>query len=520
VREPSPLPRRFHLTDGAPLGTIIHGREPHRRCRQFHRKAVSLVKGTSGTRPRTARSDLRIRPRALRASRAVRVTGLAVISLFFAIAIASAAPVGRAAADSTQVSRWLKEAMPSSFKQGGFSGLQYWQWLGLLIVIVVGILANYTARALLWPLFRRALRRAGLGAEDESVRRARRAIGPFVGAVVWLLLIRLLGLTGTAREVSLTVTGAYAVFTGTLAGWRLVDVLADALLRLAKRTETRVDDVVVPMVRRAIKVLLVAFGAVYCAQNLNINIIPLITGLGIGGLAVAFAAKDTIENFFGSVAVVLDRSFEVGDWIVVGDVEGIVEKLGFRSTKVRTFSNSQVTIPNASLVRANVDNYGRRTYRRWSTSVYVQYDTPPEKLVAFTEGIRELVRRHPHTRKDSFEVWCNDFGESGVKILVYVFFKAPGWSAELREREHLLVDIVRLADRLGVRFAVPARTVELFQGSARPVGSQVELPPGTAGEEARKAGSQAAREITEAQLWQTEAPGPGDSGSPGTEKQR
>jgi len=473
------------------------------------------VKNVSRSRLRAAKSYLPTRTRTLRPSRAVRVIGLAVISHLFSIGIAAAAPpAGRIAADSTQVSRWLKQAMPSDFKQGGFSGLQYWQWLGLFIVIVLGVLANYTARALLRPVFRRGLQRSGLGLDDKSVQKARRSIGPFVGAVVWLLLIRLLGFTGAARDVALTATAVYAVFTGTIASWRMVDVLADALLRMAKRTESRVDDVVIPMVRKATKVFLVAFGLVYCAQNLNINIIPLITGLGIGGLAVAFAAKDTIENFFGSVAVVLDRSFEVGDWVVVGDVEGIVEQLGFRSTKVRTFSNSQVTIPNASLVRASVDNYGRRAYRRWNTTISVQYDTSPEKLLAFTEGIRELVRRHPYTRKDSYQVWCNDFADSGLKVLLYVFYQLPDWSTELRERERLLVDIVRLADRLGVKFAFPTRTVHHFQGEPGPSGSRYEIPRGTSDDEARNTGVQVAREITEGQPWRTEAPGPVEFAAP------
>ena len=120
-------------------------------------------------------------------------------------------------------------------------------------------------------------------------------------------------------------------------------------------------------------------------------------------------------------------------------------------------------MPNSNLVRAAVDNYGRRQYRRWKTYLGVQYDTPPDKLVAFTEGIRELVRSHPYTRKDYFQVYLNQFGPSSLDILLYIFHEVPDWSTELRERERMFLDIVRLADQLGVQFAFPTQTVHLYR---------------------------------------------------------
>jgi MscS family membrane protein len=181
---------------------------------------------------------------------------------------------------------------------------------------------------------------------------------------------------------------------------------------------------------------------------------------------------------------------------------------------VRTFYNSQVTVPNAALVRATVDNLGRRSYRRWKSTLGLQYDTSPEKLLAFSEGVRELVRRHPFTRKDYFQVWCNDFGPSSLDILLYVFFDTPDWSTELRERERLMVDIVRLADRLGVAFAFPTQTVHLFQEEHGPQSSLYEVPRDAHDSAAAAAGAQAARELTEQRPWRTQLPGPVDFGTP------
>ena len=164
--------------------------------------------------------------------------------------------------------------------------------------------------------------------------------------------------------------------------------------------------------------------------------------------------------------MLLDRPFRVGDWISVGDVEGVVEEVGFRSTRVRTFYASLITLPNARLIDASVDNYGARRFRRWSTRIRITYDTPPASVDAFCKGIRQLVRENESMRQDAFEIHLNEFGDHALEIMLYVFFLAPDWSAELRLRHDLALDILRLADRLGVRIALPARTVQLEPSSS------------------------------------------------------
>jgi len=175
------------------------------------------------------------------------------------------------------------------------------------------------------------------------------------------------------------------------------------------------------------------------------------------GLAFALAAKDTVENLFGSVTVLIDRPFQIGDGVVIDDLEG--------------------TVPNSRLVNTAVDNLGARRYRRLKCMIGVQYDTNPERLDAFCEGIRELIRLHPYTRKDYYMVYFNEFSDSSLNVLLYVFFETPDWATELRERHRLLVDIVRLARRLGVGFAFPTRTLHLAS-----------VPPGTSPDPPRSRG--------------------------------
>jgi len=243
------------------------------------------------------------------------------------------------------------------------------------------------------------------------------------------------------------------------------NVLID-LARLAAGTDTHLDDILVPMLSKTLKVFAVGFGLVFIADNLDIDMASLLAGMGLGGLAFALAAKDMVANIFGSITVLADRPFKIGDWIHVNGVDGTVEDIGLRTIKLRTFYNSLVTMPNSILTSSKIDNYGRRQYRRIKSMISVTYDTPPETMEAFCEGIRELIRRHPYTRKDYFHVYFNEFGAASLNVLLYCFVETPDWSTELREKHRLFVDIVRLAARLGVEFAFPTQTIHLAREAA------------------------------------------------------
>ncbi len=415
---------------------------------------------------------------------------------------------------TTAAPRGIELLIPPRLRTAQALGVRLWQWAALGLLLFAAVVIDVFSKAITGRLLSRLLR----GAPDdqrELVHRATRPVGLLIAA--WLVFggLHLLGLGGPAGVVLFAAVNVFLVLAGVLAGWRLLDVLAAYVLLQTQRTETKFDDVLVPLIRKGLKLLVLAVGLVYAAKAMSIDILPLLTGLGIGSLAFAFAAKDTIENFFGSIAVILDRPFEVGDWVVIGDVEGTVEELGFRSTRVRTFYNSQTTVPNATLVRATVDNYGRRKYRRWKTHLGLQYDTPPDLLVAFTEGVRELVRTHPYTRKDYYQVWLHQWSASSMDVLLYVFFEVPDWNTELRERERLFIDVVRLADQLGVQFAFPTQTVHLHRAEDGPDPVPAELPTSMTDRRSLIKGIRTAQQIIAGQPWRDHKPGPQTYGQVG-----
>jgi MscS family membrane protein len=368
--------------------------------------------------------------------------------------------VERQGPEAVSLGTWLRGLMPPSLRSKVLF-LEGWQWLGLIAIILAGIVAGRVFVFVATRIIHRVFDRGTRGVDPDIVIRTAGPLGALVTLLVWGLGIFWLGLPVAVFTLYYRAVRVVAIVVAVVVAYRLADLLAGLLENRADRTDTRFDDLLVPLVRKSLKVFVAAIGIVLIADTVGQDITALLAGLGLGGLALALAAQDTVSNLFGSLTVLIDRPFQVGDWVIVGDVEGTVEEVGFRSTRIRTFYNSLVTLPNSNLIKASVDNLGDRTYRRWKTTLAVTYDTPPERIDAFCEGVRELIRRHPYTRKDYFHVYLNDFGDASLNILLYTFFRTPDWATELRERHRLAVDILRLAADLGVEFAFPTQTVYL-----------------------------------------------------------
>lgn len=354
----------------------------------------------------------------------------------------------------------LRGQLPAALKERVFL-LENWRWIALLLVAAAGVAADALVSFLLRLFIRGWRQRAANGAFRDVSEKMLRPLGLVAMAAVWWIGINLLGLPDRALLILLVAVKFLASLAGVWTAYRLVDLVSAWLVQRARRTENKIDDVVAPLITRTLKIFVTVVGLIFIADNLNIDVTGLIAGLGLGGLAFALASKDMVQNLFGSVTVLLDRTFTVGDWIKVGDHEGSVEQLGFRSTRIRTFYNSVVTVPNSQFITATVDNMGERRYRRLSTRFAIAYATPPDRIEAFCEGIREIIRQHPYMRKDYYHVYLNGLGDSALEVLVYVFWETPDWSTELRERHRFLLDCLRLAAHLGVEYAFPTQTLFL-----------------------------------------------------------
>lgn len=357
-------------------------------------------------------------------------------------------------------------------------------WLGVTVRQAIGIGALALIAAAVWfaalQLLRLYLRARFGGGGREFWRRERsrlsRSLLALAAAVVVLLGFPTLGFGDSVENAVGRIATLFGAGALALLGFRMADIATDAFERRAALTESRIDDQLAPLLRTALKGGVALIGALFVLGNLGVNVTSLIAGLGLGGLAVALAAQDSIRNLLGGVTIFADRPFQVGDWVVMNDIEGTVEHVGFRSSRVRTFYNSVVTVPNARIVDTHVDNMGLRRWRRYKTTLGLAYHTSPDQLQAFTEGVRALIRANPNMRTDYYIVEFNDYGPSSLDILVYCFINAPDWNAELRTRHVLNLDIMRLARELGVEFAFPTQTLHVASTPDRPAAAP-DAPP-------------------------------------------
>ena len=211
--------------------------------------------------------------------------------------------------------------------------------------------------------------------------------------------------------------------------------------------------------KKTASILVFVVGLLMIVQNLGYDVTALIAGLGIGGVAVALAAKDTLSNIFGSIIILFDKPFIVGDWIQFEGTEGTVQSIGFRSTQIKTFYDSVVSIPNSILSNTKIDNLGKRKARRARFNLGLVYSTPPEKITQFIEEIKNIILKHPKTKKDYFQVSFSGYGDSSLNIFVNLFLQVSDWNEELSAKQNIFLEILKSARKTGVEFAFPSQSL-------------------------------------------------------------
>lgn len=366
----------------------------------------------------------------------------------------------------TVPSIWIRENFVAPRFKTPLVQLEVWQWIGIGTVLLAGIIVRIVSALVLPGISRRFLR----GEDAEMLPHVvRKALGPtcsLLMVLTWRLGLLCLDLGVTATTWAWWILYIVMIFVTIDAAYHLTDLVVGYFQSRAAKRLSAVGDVMLPLLHKLAKILIVVAGLILIVKAFGFEVGALIAGLGLGGLAIGLAAQDTIKNFFGSVNIALDRPFQVGDWVKINDTEGTVESVGLRSSRIRTFYNSEVTLPNGSIMNASVDNMGRRRYRRFKCILSLLYSTPTERLDAFCEAVREIVQTSEHTRKDSFHVYVNAFSASSIDVLLYCFLETPDWRVELETRHRLILDIVDAAHRLDVEFAFPTRTIHIARDDA------------------------------------------------------
>lgn len=362
---------------------------------------------------------------------------------------------------------WLRAQMPEALKRRVFT-FELWQWSALLGILLICVIVDFVVFLILRPIVRRVVLRCVAEPPLGAVRLAVRPLALVAGALAYLALLRLLGATGNTLTV-LVVAGRLVLTIAIVwSAWSGSDLISSAFLDKARATESKFDDMIVPLVRKSSKLFIIAMGLIYIASALEIELAPLLASFGLAGLAVSFAAQDTVRNLFGGLTIFLDRPFKIGERVILGDHDGVIEEIGFRSTKLRTLTGHLVTIPNGGITHEAVENVGRRPTIRRVMNLGITYDTSREKIedavtivrsILDEEGIREAINPIVNGNRLSPQVYFNGFEASSLNIFAIYWFSPPAYWDYLQHGQRVNLRIFEEFEKAGIEFAFPTQTL-------------------------------------------------------------
>ena len=337
------------------------------------------------------------------------------------------------------------EKFKLQFHSAPFLGLNSWQWFLIAFLIFVSFLIKFLIRTIDTLLINIT--------GKKYFKHFENPVFLLTVSGVWFFFLEISELNEYGFKVLRIL---FQVLLGSGCLWFIYSLtypLEKFIHNIISPKITRFDVYFLPLVSKMLRIIVLLFGILLIIQSLGFNVVSLLAGLGLGGLAFALAAKDTAANFFGSLMIFLDQPFKRGDVITTDGITGTVMHVGFRSTQIKTFYDSLISIPNSNLANKNIDNLQERKLRRVETLLEICYDkTNKEKLEQLIRGIRTIFQNEERIEQNSFYACFHNYGKTNLEILIYFFIKTNEWSDELKVRHHVFLEIYSLAEKLQIQF--------------------------------------------------------------------
>lgn len=349
-----------------------------------------------------------------------------------------------------------------------------WKWLALAASVLLVLFINKFVRILL----HQAKKRINIPEERTFFsyfiqQNIERGLSWILAALVGMALVENLDLPPNFEKyllLLLKVTlGIHVV--------RLAYFAADAsgllIDHITRKKQSQLGDQLAPLATKTLKALVVIIGTLVILQNFGVNVTAILAGLGLGGVALAFAAQDTVANFFGTITILLDSPFRVGDHIKIIDVEGTIEEVGFRSTRIRSLTNSVITLPNSVVAKEKIDNITeRRGICRFRHMLGFTYAATPAQIVHFCEQLHYHLKQDARVNPDRIVIQFHELAESSQNILVNFHFLVKPHESEAQILQNFLLDMVKLSQASKLDFAFPTRTLLMESTGEKLVSAQ------------------------------------------------
>jgi len=365
--------------------------------------------------------------------------------------------------------RWVREWMPQPLQRQGPLDTMWWQWIALPVLMLAALVVGRLLGALTTAFLRRLSARTATEWDDRLLERGAPALTLLWGVAVAALLLPWLALLPGAHALARSLLSGLATLTVFWALWRSVDVWAQFAMERPWAKDSPSARSLLSVTRNFAKVFVALGGLVATLAALGYPVATVLAGLGIGGLALAFGAQKTIENLFGSISLAADQPFRVGDFVKVGEFTGNVERVGMRSTRIRTLDRTLVSIPNGQLADMRIEDFASRDRIRFSATVGLVYETSEAQARRVAADIEAMLRANPKVWPDPVAKLLG-FSPSSLDVEVLCWFATSDYG-EFRElRQEALLGIMRIVTEAGTSLAFPTQRVHVVGAMATPAG--------------------------------------------------
>ncbi|HMP90333.1 MAG TPA: mechanosensitive ion channel family protein [Kiritimatiellia bacterium] len=366
--------------------------------------------------------------------------------------------------------------MDLNFNTTVVAGNELWRLVTLFGLILIALIAGKLGKI---GLLQSAdlIEKRGKVLTATSLRALARSIGFIAIAIAFPIGSAFLVMGDMIESIIRAIQGVLLSLAFGFTLYQMVDVVFIWLRNYTAKTESKMDDMLVPIVRTSLRVTIVVLTLLQVAQSLTDRpLTSILAGLGVGGLAIALAAQDTVKHFFGSLVLFADKPFQVGERITVDAADGVVEEVGFRSTRIRTLDGHLVTFPNGDLANKTIVNVTKRPFIRHRAFINITYDTPPAKVRKALDILMDLLDNHegmePHLPP---RVIFDEFASASLNILVMYWYHPGDFWKYKTFNEDLSLKILERFNAEGIDFAFPSQTLYLAGDKKRPLNATINV---------------------------------------------
>jgi len=366
----------------------------------------------------------------------------------------------------TGSSGWWDKTVSYEIIQGN----AIWRFLVILLVVLLTMAAGRTVQYFINNYALRRDEKHGVKATTLFLRCLTKPISVAIFALGLFVCKMFLvfgdgGINSVIEGYWMKIVQAVAAIALAYALYRLVDIIEYYLERWTSKTQTKLDDMLVPVIRKALRITIAIIAVLWIVDGiLGAEIKAILLSAGVGGIALALAAKDTIANFFGSVTIFADKPFQIDELVKVGEHYGPVEEVGFRSTKIRTLEGHLVTVPNSVIANTAVENVGRRPFIRRTSNITITYGSGHKKTQKAVEIIKEVLAEVSEVNTDSEKpprVYFSDFNDWSLNIYMSYWVKPADYWVYQEVNERVNLEIMRRFEAAQIEFAFPSQTLYL-----------------------------------------------------------